>query len=151
MKLNQQGYDLITQFEGLSLVPYLDSVKIPTIGYGNTYYPNGLTSIKVTMKDPKITKQYALEMFKITADTFALRVIKRVTKKITQNQFNALVSFAYNVGIGAFEKSTLLKKVNINPNDLSVKSEFMKWNKAGGKVITGLTNRRKKEADVYFS
>jgi len=147
MKLNQQGYDLITQFEGLSLTPYLDSVKIPTIGYGNTYYPNG---VKVTMKDPKITKAYALEMFKITADKFAIRVNNRVKKPVTQNQFNALVSIAYNIGIGAFENSTLLRKVNINPNDLTIRTEFGKWNKAGGKVITGLTNRRTKEANTYF-
>lgn len=148
MKLNDAGYKLMIGFEGIRLLPYLDSVKIPTIGMGNTYYPDGR---KVTMKDPKITKDYALLMFKLTADKFAERVSKRLTKPVNQNQFNALVSFAYNIGIGAFENSTLLKRVNINPNDFTISAQFMKWNKAGGKVIAGLTNRRKEEARIYFS
>ena len=65
--------------------------------------------------------------------------------------FNSLVSFAYNVGTGNFSSSTLLKKVNRNPDDLTIKDEFLKWNKAGGKVLNGLTNRRNEEADLYFS
>jgi lysozyme len=61
------------------------------------------------------------------------------------------VSFAYNAGIGAFKASTLLRKVNVNPNDTAIRLEFMKWNKAGGKVLTGLTRRRSAEADLYFT
>lgn len=148
MKLDNNGYKLITKHEGLSLKPYLCPARIPTIGYGNTYYPDGK---RVTLLDKEITKQEAFEMFKEVADRFAKRVNSLVTKPLTQNQFNALVSFAYNVGTGNFSSSTLLKKVNVNPNDLSIKSEFMKWNKAGGKVLTGLTNRRNEEATLYFS
>ena len=148
MKLDQNGYNLIASFEGLSLVPYKDSVGIPTIGYGNTYYPDGR---KVKMTDPKITKAYAMELLKVTADKFAISVWGFTDKPLTQNKFNALVSFAYNVGIGNYRKSTLLKKVKSNPNDHSIIAELLKWNKAGGKVIPGLTNRRKKEADIYFS
>lgn len=147
MKLDQNGYDLIASFEGLSLVPYKDSVGIPTIGYGNTYYPDGR---KVKMTDSKITKAYAMELLKVTADKFAASV-DLATTWVGQNKFNALVSFAYNVGLGNYRKSTLLKKVNINPNDSIIRTEFLKWNKAGGKVIPGLTNRRKKEAEIYFS
>ena len=147
MKLDQNGYDLIASFEGLSLVPYKDSVGIPTIGYGNTYYPDGR---KVKMTDPKITKAYAMELLKVTADKFAASV-DLATTWVGQNKFNALVSFAYNVGLGNYRKSTLLKKVNLNPNDPAIREQFLKWNKAGGKVIPGLTNRRKKEADIYFS
>ena len=73
------------------------------------------------------------------------------TSNLNQNQFNALVSFAYNVGTGNFSSSTLLKKVNRNPDDLTIKDEFLRWNKAGGKVLNGLTNRRNEEADLYFS
>jgi len=147
MILDNKGYLFITKHEGLSLKPYLCPAKIPTIGYGNTYYPNGK---KVTLLDKNISKQEAFEMFKEIANRFGKRVDELVTSNINQNQFNALVSFAYNVGTGNFASSTLLKKVNKNPNDLTIKAEFLRWNKANGKVINGLTNRRIEEADLYF-
>jgi lysozyme len=148
MKLNNAGYQLICEFEGLRLKPYLCSAKVPTIGYGNTYYPNGK---RVTLLDEPITKEYAFEIFKVIADKFAKRVSEMVKKPLTQNQFNALVSFAYNVGTGAFSTSTLLKKVNANPNDLTIRNEFARWIRANGKIVNGLVNRRKKESDVYFA
>ena len=147
MKLDENGYKLICEFEGLMLKPYLCSAKIPTIGYGNTYYPNG---VRVTLLDKAITKEYAFEIFKDIADKFAKRVASMVKKPLTQNQFNSLVSFTYNVGTGAFSTSTLLKKVNANPNDLTIRTEFMRWNKANRVVVNGLTRRRKKESDLYF-
>lgn len=148
MQLNDSGYKLITQFEGLKLKPYLDSIKVPTIGYGSTYYADGK---RVTMADKAITQPEAFELFKSVADKFAKRVNLLIKKPVTQNQFNSLVSLAYNIGMGNFQSSTLLKKVNANPNDPSIALEFAKWNKAGGKVIPGLTTRRKKESDLYFS
>jgi lysozyme len=148
MILDNKGYLFITKHEGLSLKPYLCPAKIPTIGYGNTYYPDGK---RVTLLDKDITKQQAFDMFKEVANRFGKRVDELVTSNINQNQFNALVSFAYNVGTGNFSSSTLLKKVNKNPNDLTLKAEFLRWNKAGGKVLNGLTNRRNEEADLYFS
>ena len=148
MILDNKGYLFITKHEGLSLKPYLCPAKIPTIGYGNTYYSDGK---KVTLLDKDITKQQAFDMFKEIANRFAKRVDTLVTSNINQNQFNSLVSFAYNVGTGNFNSSTLLKKVNRNPDDLTIKAEFLKWNKAGGKVLNGLTNRRNEEADLYFS
>ena len=148
MILDNKGYLLITNHEGLKLKPYLCPAKIPTIGYGNTYYTDGK---RVTLLDKEITKQQAFDMFKEVANRFAKRVDALVTSNINQNQFNALVSFAYNVGTGNFASSTLLKKVNRNPDDLSIKDEFLRWNKAGGKVINGLTNRRNEEANIYFS
>jgi lysozyme len=148
MILNNKGYLFITKHEGLRLKPYLCPAKIPTIGYGNTYYSDGK---RVTLLDKDITKQQAFDMFKEIANRFAKRVDELVITKLTQNQFNALVSFAYNVGTGNFASSTLLKKINKNPNDLTLKAEFLRWNKAGGKVLNGLTNRRNEEADLYFS
>jgi lysozyme len=148
MILDNKGYLLITNHEGLKLKPYLCPAKIPTIGYGNTYYPDGK---RVTLLDKDITKQEAFDMFKEVANRFAKRVDTLVTSNLNQNQFNALVSFAYNVGTGNFSSSTLLKKVNKNPNDLTIKDEFLRWNKAGGKVLNGLTNRRNEEAILYFS
>lgn len=148
MKLNDKGYELIKRFEGFSDRPYNCPASIPTIGYGNTYYPNG---VKVKLTDKKITKEYASEMLQFVADEFAEDVLKVVKSKITVNQLNALTSFAYNVGVGNFNKSTLLKLVNINPNDANIAKEFLKWNKAGGKVLNGLTNRRIAESALYFT
>ena len=148
MKLNNSGYLLITEFEGFSAKPYLCSAKIPTIGFGNTYYPDGK---RVSMLDKEITKVQAFEMFKYIADRFASRVSKLVTSPLNQNQFNALVSLAYNIGTAAFTNSTLLKKVNANHNDKSIELEFKKWNKVNKKEVAGLTRRRNYEADIYFS
>jgi lysozyme len=147
MKLNTQGYRLICMFEGFSAKPYLCSAKVPTIGYGNCYYLNGR---RVTLLDKPITELEAFEMFKAIADKFADKVSKLVTTPVDQNQFNALVSLAYNIGPANFQKSTLLKKVNFNHNDPSIRAEFLKWNKAGGQVLKGLTIRRTAEADLYF-
>ena len=146
MKLDKLGYKIITQFEGLSLKPYLCSARIPTIGYGNTYYPNGK---RVTLVDEPITEVEAFEMFKTIADKFAKRVSGLLTKEVTQNQFNSLVSLSYNIGINAFATSTLLKKVNANPKDITISNEFKRWNKAGGVVVQGLVNRRLSEVENY--
>lgn len=148
MKLNNSGYLLITEFEGFSAKPYLCSAKIPTIGYGNTYYPDGK---RVTMLDKEITRMQAFEMFKHIADKFASTVSKLVKTPLNQNQFNALVSLAYNIGTGNFASSTLLKKVNINHNDKTIELEFKKWNKVNKKEVAGLTRRRNYEANIYFS
>jgi lysozyme len=134
-------------FEGFSAKPYLCSAKVPTIGYGNTYYLNGK---KVTLLDKPITELEAFEMFKAIADKFADKVSKLVTAPVDQAQLNALVSLTYNIGPANFQKSTLLRKVNFNHNDPSIRAEFLKWNKAGGQVLKGLTIRRKAEADIYF-
>lgn len=148
MKLNSDGYRLITKFEGFSAKPYLCSAKVPTIGYGNCYYTNGK---KVTLLDKQITETEAFEMFKTIADRFADKVSKLVTYPINQNQFNALVSICYNIGVSAFQLSTLLKMVNENANNPKIKDQFLRWNKAGGKVVRGLTLRRNEEAFIYFS
>lgn len=148
MKLDEKGYQLIAEFEGLRLSPYLCSAGVPTIGYGSTFYPSGK---KVTMQDKPITQATALWMLKETANKFAVEVDKLVIHTLKQNQFNALVSFAFNLGTSALGKSTLLKKVNANPNDPTIRNEFAKWNKAGGRVLDGLTKRRTKEANLYFS
>ena len=147
MKLNNDGYNLITKHEGFSSKPYLCPAKVPTIGFGNTYYQDGK---KVTLLDNPITKEQAFEMFKEIADRFAKAVSQSVTADINQNQFNALVSFAYNVGVANLKKSTLLKLVNANPNNPQIKNEFLKWTKANGVLLNGLLKRRNDESSVYF-
>ena len=148
MKLDNNGYLLITKFEGFSSNPYLCSAKIVTIGYGNTYYENGK---KVTLLDKSISKDEALKIFKTIADKFALGVSKCLKVELKQNQFNSLVSLAYNIGIANFMNSTLLKKVNANPNEETIFAEFCRWNKVNKKEVQGLTNRRNYEAINYFS
>jgi lysozyme len=148
MKISNKGLDLIKKFEGYSDRPYLCAAGKPTISYGLTYYPNGK---QVTLKDSKITKQQGEEMLNKIALDFSSNVEKIIKSNISQNQFDSLVSFSYNVGINNFQKSTLLKLVNINPNDAMIAKEFLKWNKANGKVLNGLTNRRIAESALYFS
>lgn len=147
MKLNKDGYNLIKQFEGCKLTAYQDSVGIWTIGYGNTQWEN-FAKVK---QGEKISQQRAEEVFQFFANRFANQVDAIIIANITQNQFNAVVSLAYNIGLGNFQKSTLLKKLNKKPNDKTIKDEFLKWVNAGGRKLQGLVNRRKKESDVYFS
>lgn len=146
-KISQEGIELIAKWEGLKLKPYLCSASVPTIGYGSTYYEDG-TRVKLT--DAPITKERALELFKNTLKTYELGVDSFTRDDITQSQFDALVSFAYNLGTQALKGSTLLKKVNKNPNDPTIATEFAKWVRAGGKVLKGLINRRADEAKLYF-
>lgn len=151
MKINAigaKGLSLIKQFEGLLLKPYKCPAGIPTIGYGATYYPSGL---KVTMNDKAITEGQASTMLMNMLKTYEKSVDSFCRDDINQNQFDALVSFSYNVGVNALKNSTLLKKVNKDPSDPTIRAEFMKWNKAGGKVLKGLTNRRIAEANLYES
>lgn len=148
MIVSKNGLDLIKQFEGLSLKPYLDAVNIPTIGWGSTYYPDGK---KVTLQDKEITEQKAFEILEYIANKdFGYFVNKAVKVKLNQNQFDALVSFAYNLGNGNLQQSTLLKKVN-NNDFIGASLEFEKWNKAGGKVLSGLTKRRTAEKELFLS
>lgn len=147
-KLSQKGLELIKQFEGLSLTPYVCAGGINTIGYGNTYYTNGK---KVTLKDKPLTLQQAEELLKFSLTTYEKAVDSFCRDDISQGNFDALVSFAYNLGTGALQKSTLIKKVNKNPKDVTIADEFMKWNKANGTVLKGLTRRRQAEANLYFS
>lgn len=146
-KISDKGVDLIKQFEGFSSKPYLCPAKICTIGYGATFYQNGK---KVTMADKPITEKEAIELLKFMLARFEQYVDSYCVDTLTQNQFDALVSFCYNVGPANLKASTLLKKVNANPNDETIREEFRKWNKGGGKVLKGLTRRREAEANLYF-
>jgi lysozyme len=147
-KISKKGLDLIKKFEGLKLKPYLCSAGVPTIGYGNTLYENGK---KVSLKDTIITEQRATELLSHSLKNLEQHVDSFCRDDINQNQFDALVSFAFNLGPYNLKSSTLLKKVNKNPNDPTIRNEFMRWTKAGGKVLKGLVERRKCEADLYFS
>jgi lysozyme len=139
--------DIIKKFEGCKLSAYKCQAGIWTIGWGNTYYENG----SKVQPDDKITQARAEALLLITVTKFWNEVKKLVKSPVNDNQFAALVSFAYNLGIGALNKSTLLKLVNANPNDKQIANEFMKWVNAGGKPSNGLINRRRAELHLYFS
>jgi lysozyme len=147
-KIGVKGLNLIKEFEGLKLKPYQDVIGIWTIGIGTTIYPNGQ---KVKQSDPQINEIVSLLYLTHDLEYFCKQVDAYTTDAVNQSQFDALVSFGYNCGMGNLKSSTLLKKVNINPNDPSIAAEFLKWNKAGGKVVAGLTRRRQAESDLYFS
>lgn len=145
MKPSESCYSLIRSFEGKRLKAYKDSVGIWTIGFGTTFYPDG-SKVKPT---DSITEERADFLLKWQVLTKSGEVDK-IVKGVNQNQFDALVSFAYNLGSGALKKSTLLKKLLVDPNDKSIEEEFLKWNKANGIALTGLTKRRQAESDLYF-
>jgi lysozyme len=141
-----KGTTIIRKFEGLKLQAYLCPANVWTIGYGSTFYENGS---KVQPGD-KITIERADRLLFDMVNRFETGVKGLVKSKINDNQLGALTSFAFNVGIGALQKSTLLKKVNANPNDETIALEFMKWVKAGGKTLKGLVRRREAESQLYF-
>lgn len=147
-KIGKQGIELIKSFEGLRLKAYRCSANVATIGYGNTFYENGK---RVAMTDPMITEAKAEELLAWSLTKFEQWVDSYCVDTITQNQFDALVSFCYNLGPNNLKASTLLKKVNKDPKDPTIRAEFMKWNKAGGRALKGLTRRREAEANLYFA
>lgn len=146
--ISSKGLTLIKDFEGLILKPYLCSAGVATIGIGTTVYPDGR---KVSLHDPAITEAQALAFLAHDLQFFCKQVDAYTTDAVSQHQYDALVSFGYNCGMGNLKSSTLLKKVNVNPNDPTIRAEFAKWNKAAGKVVAGLTRRREAEANLYFS
>lgn len=143
--MSAAGVNFLVKEEGLILHPYLDSVNIPTIGVGSTYWEDGR---RVRMTDRPITKERAIELFRHTLKHYEAAVWSSTRDDINQNMFDALVSLCYNIGVNAFKNSTVVKRVNKNPLDPSIREAFMMWRNAGGKPI--LLNRRKREAALYF-
>lgn len=144
MRTSQAGQNLIKEFEGLRLNAYRCPAGVLTIGYGHTSAA-GPPTVTSTMK---ISQAEAEQMLANDLLRYEVAVEKAVIVPLTQNQFDALVSFAYNCGIGALQKSTLLKRLNRGEYD-AVPAELMKWNKAGGKELAGLTRRRRAEAKMW--
>lgn len=145
MEINKAGKDLIKRFEGCKLKAYKCPAGVFTIGYGNTFFEDG-TKVK---EGDVITQERADELFDIIINDFARMTDALVKSDVTENNFSALVSFTFNVGTGNLKKSTLLKKVNANPKDPSIRAEFMKWTRANNVVLKGLVRRREAEAKLY--
>lgn len=142
MKISKNGLELIMRHEGCRLTAYKCPAGVWTIGYGHTgtdVVP-GLT----------ITSRQAEEL--LTEDVrWAEEAVNREGLRLNQNQFDALVSFTFNVGIKNFRNSTLLKMIQIDSSSANIRTEFGKWNRAKGFTLPGLALRRKAEADLYFS
>lgn len=141
MRISADGIALIKGFEGYSSTPYRCSANVWTIGFGHTK--------NVTKLTEPISKEYAEELLQKDLEEFENAVNRHVTVPLTQNQFDALVSLSFNIGVGAFSKSTLLKLLNKGEYN-KVPYELARWNKAGGKVLAGLTRRRAAEADLWL-
>ena len=149
MKIDKAGLELIKGFEGFRGKPYKDSVGVPTIGYGLTHYPGGR---KVTMEDHDISEQTATWLLEQEVnDHYSPAVDTYLQVPVTQNQFDALVSFSYNLGTNALRKSTLLHKINEKASKKEIVKQFMRWTFAGGHPLAGLVKRRMAEDKLYFS
>ena len=142
MKITNEGINLIKKFEGLRLEAYLCPAGVWTIGYGHT---------KGVKKGRVITQLEADNLLKEDLSSFEKGVTSLIKSNINQNQFDSLVSFAFNLGLANLKSSTLLKKVNTNSKDRTIVDEFIKWIYAGGKPLEGLKRRRQAEAYLYFS
>ena len=146
MNISKNGVGIIKKYEGFSSEPYTCPAGVITIGYGSTYYKDGR---KVRLSDKPISEAEASELLEYIANRdFGSKINVLVNVELGQNMFDALVSFAYNVGIGNFKSSTLLKKINVL-DFTGAAEEFMRWNKANKKVLAGLTKRRAEEKALF--
>lgn len=147
MRVTAEGLALIKTFEGLRLQAYLDSANIPTLGYGTIRYPTGQ---RVKLGDTCTEQQaeaYLRHDLRATEDA----VDAMTTDDLSPHQFDALVSLTYNIGSHHFRHSTLRQLVNAMPDSPAIRDQFLRWVYAGGKVVRGLRERRKREAEHYFS
>lgn len=140
MTISQKGIDLIKGFEGYKLFAYRDSVGVPTIGYGH------VKDVKMGMS---ITQKQAEEFLKSDIKPIE-RILNGMGINYTQNQFDALVSWIFNLGEGNFKKSTMYKNIVARKSDIEITDQMVKWHNAGSKPLTGLKRRRVAEANMFL-
>lgn len=141
MKTSENGLAVIKKYEGLSLTTYRCPAGLLTIGYGHTG--------KDVSPGMTISKETADTYLKTDVQKFENEINRLVEVPLTQNQFDTLVSFVYNVGPGNFQKSTLLKKIN-QKDFTGAADEFLRWNKSNGKILPGLVKRREEERKLWL-
>ena len=146
MQTSDKGIAMIKQFEGCKLTAYQDSVGVWTIGYGWTKPVDG-KPIRAGMTIKQETAERLLKTGLVSYESDVSRLVK---VGLTQGQFDALVSFTYNLGARSLSTSTLLRKLNAG-DYAGAANEFLRWNKAGGKVLNGLTRRREAERALFLS
>ncbi len=139
--------ELCKRFEGFRSKPYLCPANVATIGYGSTYYANG---VKVTLNDVPTTQEEAHVLLMHELEhTYLPGVLRYCPTLATDNKkLNAIVDFTYNLGVGRLQTSTLRRKINAQDWE-GAKEELLKWNKGGGKVLAGLDKRRKAEIALF--
>ena len=140
MTISQKGIDLIKTFEGCKLFAYRDSVGVPTIGYGH------VKGVKMGMS---ITQKQAEEFLKSDIKPVE-RLLNGMDINYTQNQFDALTSWIFNLGEGNFKKSTMYKNIVARKSDIEITDQMVKWVNAGGKPLLGLKRRRREEANMFL-
>lgn len=141
MQISQRGLDLVKRFEGLELDAYQDAVGVWTIGYGH---------IVDVSSGERVTPEEAEQLLLNDMKRYEEALNKYVTVPLTQNQFDALCSFAFNLGTAALHQSTLLAKLNAGDYQ-GAADEFLRWVYAGGRKLSGLERRRKAERDLFLS
>ena len=147
MKLDKKGFELISILESIKLKSYKCSAGKWTIGLGNTFYEDG-SKVK---EGQKISNERAMELFNFISKKYEKTVNDNVKVVISQNQFNALFCFAYNVGITGFKNSTLLRMINSSADRLKIEKAFMMWKgKPNEKGIPILKSRRQAEINEFF-
>ena len=147
MSVNQATINLIKEFEGCKLQAYQCSAGVWTIGYGITAAADvGI----VPAKGITITQDRAEDLLRLTIDKFAAQVDALITTKVNQNERGAVICLAYNIGVGAASKSTVLRELNANNRDKAA-AAFQLWNKAGGVVSKGLVRRREAEKQLFLT
>ncbi|ELZ5049576.1 lysozyme (plasmid) [Enterobacter asburiae] len=146
MQTSEKGIALIKEFEGCRLTAYQDSVGVWTIGYGWTQPVDG-KPIRAGMTIKQETAERLLKTGLVSYESDVSRLVK---VGMSQGQFDALVSFTYNLGVRSLSTSTLLRKLNAG-DYAGAADEFLRWNKAGGKVLNGLTRRREAERALFLS
>ena len=139
MNVSQNCVELIKHFEGFEDTAYLCPANVRTIGYGRT---------RNVKEGDRITEAQAERDLLEELEEFKHQVLHSVKVELTQNELDALTSWTYNLGVGNLKSSTLLKKLNAGSKD-EVPAEMLRWNKAGGKVLAGLTKRREAEAELW--
>ncbi len=142
MQTSEKGLDLIRKYEGLRLVTYVCPGGKLTIGYGHTG-----SEVKTGQK---IDVERANELLIKDVHRFEVAVNELVKVPMTQGMLDALISFSFNLGVGSLKSSTLLKKLNADDRD-GAANEFLRWNKAKGKVLAGLTARRESERELFLA
>ena len=147
MKASSKCIDLIRQFEGFKAEPYLCPAGIPTIGFGSTRDTDGS---EITLQHKTISMKEATNLMMATLVNYEEAVTRFVRVPLKQNQFDALVDFAYNCGIENLRSSTLLKKINLKDYEGASK-EFGKWVNGGGHILNGLVKRREAERVLFLS
>lgn len=145
MQISHKGLNLIKEFEGCELTAYQDVVGVWTIGYGWTGTVDG---IKIS-RGMTISQQKADELLREGVKQYESGVKGMLRVQVNQCQFDALVSFAYNLGVSALRGSTLMRKLNAG-DVRGAADEFLRWNKAGGEVLAGLTRRRRAERELFL-